>query len=59
MKWMRIRNPGRSEAGRWIRIDLMRIRIQFRIQGFDDKNLKNTAEKNGYLYDKKLLFSHS
>jgi hypothetical protein len=56
---MRIRNPGRSEAGRWIRIDLMRIRIQFRIQGFDDKNLKNTAEKNGYLYDKKLLFSHS
>jgi hypothetical protein len=23
-------------AGLWIRIDLMRIRIQFRIQGFDD-----------------------
>ena len=28
------------DRGLWIRIDLMRIRIQFQIQGFDDQKLK-------------------
>jgi hypothetical protein len=43
-----------SVAGLWIRIDLMRI--QFRIQGFDEQKLKKiTAEKKiGYFFDKKI-----
>jgi hypothetical protein len=59
-----------ASAGLWIRIDLMRIRIQhfsllririqFRIQDFDDKRLKNKLQlkKIGYFCRKKLKISY-
>jgi hypothetical protein len=36
------------QAGLWIRIDLMRIRIQFRVQGFMINNLKKILQLENF-----------
>ncbi len=49
-----------STAGLWIRIDLMRIWIQFRNQGFYEQKLKkiNSCKTFLYFWDRKLQFNY-
>jgi hypothetical protein len=53
-------NTFAKNAGLWIRIDLMRIRIQFWIQGFEDQKFKKNLKLEIFFnfFDQKLQFTY-